>query len=101
MSDAPEEACALAPGPCMRPGASPMTPEALRAIRATYLDDRLFLYGNNWLGTAAWYKERYPGFTDEQCKVLEQYSSGVTPKMYRNLIKKQRKKCSASSLPPS
>lgn len=101
MSDAPAEALhGPVHGPRL-PGSSPMTPEALRAIRATDYDTRLFLYGNNWLGTAAWYKERYPGFTDEQCKVLEQYSSGMTAKMYRNYIKKQKKRCSASNPPQS
>ena len=77
-----------------------MTAEALAAVRRTYFDGRLFLYGNNWLGTAAWYKQHYPGFTDEQCEVLEQYSNGVTAKMYRNQLKK-KKRCSASNPSPS
>lgn len=75
----------------------PMTPEVMSAIRGTYYDNRLFLYGNNWLGTAAWYKQHYPGFTDDQCKVMEQYSNGVTAKMYRNQLKKAKKRCSGSN----
>ena len=43
--------------------------------------DRL-LYGNNWLGTVAYYKATYPKFKDEQIKVLEMYSNGVTAKQY-------------------
>jgi hypothetical protein len=61
-----------------------------------------FLYGNAWFGTAAYYKATYPGFTDDQCKAMEAFSNGVTPKQYRNILKKEKRKqqasCSGSKL---
>ena len=70
-----------------------MTPETLDRIRPKeeYLGEG-FIYGNNWHCTAAWYKANYPGFTDDQCKALELWSSGIRAKEYRQQLKKQRKK---------
>ena len=75
-----------------------MTPEMLEMIRPrqTYMDNA-FLYGNNWECTAGWYKEKYPGFSEEICKTLELYSDGIRPKQYKSMLKKQRKRCSKSS----
>ncbi len=67
---------------------TPMTPEARRAIQGIYLDSRFFAYGPNDRETAAWYKEKYPGFTDDQYAIFEMYSNGMTPKHHRNLLKK-------------
>lgn len=66
--------------------------EALARERAgaTFEDDR-FCYGHE-LGTAAWYASQYPGFTDEQCKILALYSSGVRAKELRAILKKQKRK---------
>ena len=69
----------------------PMDPEARKALQGIYLDERCFMYGDTWLGTAAYYKATYPGFTDDQCRVLEMYSNGVTPKQYRNILKKYKR----------
>ena len=74
-----------------------MTPEARRAIQGVCLDSRLFAYGPNDWGTAAWYKEKYPGFTDEQYRIFEMYSNGMTAKQHRNALLKNGKansKCS-------
>ena len=65
-----------------------MTPEARRAIQGVCIDSRLFAYGPNDWGTAAWYKEKYPGFTDDQCAIFAMYSNGVTAKQHRNMLKK-------------
>ncbi len=46
-----------------------------------------FMYGNDWLGTAAYYIAMYPGFTDEQTQVFEVHSNGVKAKQYRNILK--------------
>ena len=67
---------------------TPMTPEARRAIQGVCIDSRLFAYGPNDWGTAAWYKDKCPGFTDKQCRILEMYSNGVTAKQHRNALKK-------------
>ena len=67
---------------------TPMTPEARRAVQGVCLDSRLFAYGPSDWGTAAWYKEKYPGFTDDQYAIFEMYSNGMTPKQHRNLLKK-------------
>jgi hypothetical protein len=74
-----------------------MTPEAHRAIEGVCLDPRLFAYGPNDWGTAAWYKEKYPGFTDEQYRVFEMYSSGMNAKQHRNALKKAAKNNKANS----
>ncbi len=67
---------------------TPMIEEARRAIQGVCIDSRLFCYGHNDWGTAAWYKEKYPGFTDEQYAIFEMYSNGVMPKQHRNMLKK-------------
>ncbi len=67
---------------------TPMSAETRRAIQSRCIDSRLFLYGPNDWGTAAWYKEKYPGFTDEQYRIFEMYSNGVTAKQHRNMLKK-------------
>ena len=79
---------------------TPMTPEARRSIQEVCIDSRLFAYGPNDCGTVAWYKEKYPRFTDEQYRILEMYSSeiysrvysnGMTAKQHRNALKKASK----------
>ena len=67
---------------------TPMTEEARRAIQGVCIDSRLFCYGPNDWGTADWYKEKYPWFTDEQYAIFEMYSNGMTPKQHRNMLKK-------------
>ncbi len=67
---------------------TPMTPETRRAIQGVGIDSRLFAYGPIDWGTAAWYKEKYPGFTDEQYRIFAMYSSGLTAKQHRNMLKK-------------
>jgi len=43
-----------------------MTPETRKlAFGPQCFDPDRFLYGNNWLGSAAYYKSAYPGFDDE------------------------------------
>ncbi len=74
-----------------------MTPEVRRAIQGVCLDYRLFAYGPNDWGTAAWYKEKYPGFTDEQYAIFEMCSNGMTAKQHRNAIKKDSKNSKANS----
>ena len=71
---------------------TPMTEESKKHIPKMLFDGDRFLYGNNWLGTAAYYKAMYPGFTDEQTQVFEMYSNGVTAKQYRNILKKTKRK---------
>ena len=70
----------------------PMTPEMRQKLQSVYFDMDRFAYGNSWLGTAGYYRAKYPGFTDEQCKAFEAFSNGVTPKQYRNILKKEKKK---------
>jgi hypothetical protein len=65
-----------------------MSAETRRAIQGVCIDSRLFAYGPNDWGTAAWYKEKYPGFTDEQYRIFECYSNGMTAKQHRNILKK-------------
>ncbi len=76
---------------------TPMTPEARRAIQRICLDSRLFAYGPNDWGMAAWYKEKYPGFADEQYQIFELYSNGMTAKQHRNALKKASKNGKANS----
>ena len=76
---------------------TPMTPEARRAVQGVCLDSRLFAYGpNNW-GTAGLYKEKYPGFTDDQYAIFEMYSNEMTPKQHRSLLKKLCRKIKSCS----
>ena len=96
MSETPEET--ITPP-------TPITPETRKLIRSQThqcFDADKFLYGNAWFGTAAYYKATYPGFTDDQCKAMEAFSAGVTPKQYRNILKKEKRKqqasCSGSKL---
>ena len=70
---------------------NPMSAEARRALQGVYIDERLFCYGPNDWGTAAWYREKYPGFRDEEYEIMEMYSNGVTPKQHRNILKKLKK----------
>ena len=67
---------------------TPIGAETRRAIQGVCIDSRLFAYGPNDWGTAAWYKEKYPGFTDEQYRIFEMYSNGMTAKQHRNMLKK-------------
>ena len=82
---------------------TPMTPETRKLLRTKNFDMEHFLYGNNWLGTALYYKTLYPEFTDDQCRAMEAFSNGVTPKQYRNILKKERRKqqCFGSRLKAS
>ncbi len=57
-------------------------------VQGVCLDSRLFVYGPNDWSTASRYIEKYPGFTDDQYAIFEMYSSGMTPKQHRNLLKK-------------
>ncbi len=70
---------------------TPMTPEARRAIQGGCLDSPLFAYDPYDWGTAAWYKEKYPGFTEEQYRIFEMYSNGMMAKQHRNALKKASK----------
>ncbi len=65
-----------------------MTHEARRAIQRVCIDSRLFAYDLNDWGAAGWYKEKYPGFMDEQYAIFEMYSIGMTSKQHRNILKK-------------
>jgi hypothetical protein len=49
----------------------------------------MFAYGPNDWGSAAWYKEKYPGFTGDQYRIFEMYYSGMTAKQHRNMLKKK------------
>ncbi len=77
---------------------TPMTPENRRLLQAKNYELENFLYGDNWLGMALYYKTMYPGFTDDQSMAMEAFSNGVTPKQYRNLLKKKKRTqaCSGS-----
>ena len=76
---------------------TPMTPESRRLLQGKNYGLENFLYGDNRLGTALYYKTMYPGFTDDQCRAMEAFSNGVTPKQYRNLLKKEKRKQQACS----
>jgi hypothetical protein len=67
---------------------TPMSADTRRAIQSRCIDFRLFAYGPTDWGTAAWYKEKYPGLTDEQYRIFEMYSNGMTAKQHRNMLKK-------------
>jgi len=70
---------------------TPMTAAVRRALRdlsAVHLDERLFKSDHEFIGTAAWYKLKYPGFGDDACSLFEEYSNGLTYKQYRNRLKK-------------
>ncbi len=75
---------------------TPMTPEMRELIPGECSNADKFLYGNNWVGTALYYKTMYPGFTDDKCRAMEAFSNGVTPKQYRHLLKKEKRKQQAS-----
>ena len=76
---------------------TPMTPEARRAIQGVCIDSRLFAYGPNDWGTAAWYKDKYPGFAEEKYRIFEMYSNGITAKQRRNALKKPSKNGKANN----
>ena len=65
---------------------TPMTPEACRAIHGVCIDSRLFAYGPNDWETAAWYKDNYLTFTEDQYRIFEMYSNGMTMKQHRNAL---------------
>ncbi len=67
---------------------TPMSAETRRVIQSRCIDSRLFSYGPNDWGIAAWYKEKYPGFTDERYRIFELYSNGMTAKQHRNMLKR-------------
>jgi len=69
---------------------TPTTKESQEHIPKMFFDAARFLHGNNWLGYAAYYKAKY--LTDEQTKVPEMYSNGVTAKQYRNRLKRLKRK---------
>ncbi len=79
---------------------TPMTPETRKLIRTSQcFDADKFMYGNAWFDSAAYYQFAYPGFTNDQCKAMEAFSAEVTPKQYRNILKKDKRKqqrCSES-----
>ena len=56
----------------------------------TYITDQL-MYGNNWTATAPYYMQKYPGFTETECRVLELWSNGMRAKEFKSLVKKQKK----------
>jgi hypothetical protein len=74
-----------------------MTAEARRAIQGICLDSRHFAYGPKDWGSAARYKEKYTGFTDEEYAIFEMYSNGMTAKQHRNALKKTSKNGKANS----
>ena len=80
---------------------TPMTAEARKMVQCKCLDSRLFCYGNNDWGTVPWYKEKYPGFRDEEYAIMELYSNGMTAKQHRNMLKKQRKTAAKAKKPCS
>jgi hypothetical protein len=55
------------------------------------IDDRMIDYSLPE-GTAAWYMEKYPGFSEEQCRVFELYSSGMRAKEFKQRMKRDRRK---------
>ena len=69
-----------------------MTKELREHIPKIFFAADGFLYGNNWLGTLAYYKATYPGFKYEQTQVLEMYSNGVSDKQYKKYIEKTKEK---------
>ena len=88
--------------PINRP--TPMTPENRRVLQAKNYGLENFLYRDNWLGMALYYKTMYPGFTEDQRKAMEAFSNAVIPKQYRNLLKKEKRKqqaCAGSRLDQS
>ena len=76
---------------------TPMTPEARRATQGVRIDSRLFAYGPIVWGRAAWYKDNYPGLTEEQYRIFEMYSNEMTAKQHRNALKKTSKNGKANS----
>ena len=75
---------------------TPMTAEARKMVQGVCLDSRLFCYGPNDWGTVPWYKEKYPGFREEEYEIMGLYSAGMTPKQHRNMLKKQKKAASST-----
>ena len=73
-----------------------MTAEVMAKRKGEVVIDNGFLFGDNWICTAAWYELHFPGFTHNQCRVLELYSQGIRSKQYRSMLKKQTR-CSQSS----
>jgi hypothetical protein len=69
-----------------------MTPKIRKLLQAKNYGVENFSYGDNWLGTAMYYKTTYPGFTDDRCRAMKAFSSDVTPKQYRNVLKKEKRK---------
>ena len=76
---------------------TPMSVEARKMVQGVCLDSRLFCYGPNDWGTAAWYKEKYPRFRDNEYTIMEMYSNGMTEKQHRNMVKKERKALTIAS----
>ena len=76
---------------------TPMTPEARRAIQGVCIDSRLFAYGPNDWETAAWYKDKYPGFTEEHYRIFEMYSNGIIAKQHRSALKQTSKNSKTNS----
>ena len=73
----------------------PMTPEMRSRFGQRTLDDERFMYGD-WAGSWQYYHKIWPGFSEDQCKTLELYSRGMRSKEYKQLIKKDKRKCSQS-----
>ncbi len=76
---------------------TPMTPEARLSIQGVCPNSRLLACGPYDWRTAAWHKDKYPGFTDEQYTIFEMYSNGITAKQHRNALKKASKNGKANS----
>ena len=81
----------------MRDNRVPMTAEVLARRKGDVVIDNGFLFGDNWICTAAWYENKFPGFTREQCRVLEMYSQGMRWKQFRSIFKKQTRRSPSSS----
>ena len=72
---------------------------SMSAITSAPIDPPLLARSSNY-GTAAWWKENYDGFgfSDEQFKVLEAVTWGVSPKeIIRYYKRKNLKQCGSSS----
>ena len=71
---------------------TPMTKKSQEHIPKIIFDAERLAYGNNRLGTVAYCKATYPGFTEEQTQVLQMYSNGVPAKQYRSILKRLKRK---------
>ena len=69
----------------------PMSPGMRASLGVSTFEDERFMYGD-WVGSWQYYHEKWPGFSVDECKVLELHSRGMRAKEHKQLVKKEKKK---------